>query len=216
MGANRPERRRLEVMICVMLRAIVGSGSGPPTKSGSAIGIGWMWPSVIVIRGAARTRDHRPPPAMAARDRPAAPAKRRRRESVSSGDRMFRFPIAPGFDEQWQSQIRPPMSAAEHLERIEVDRKLLPNLVFRKREHRVGLARNDGADSALDHGLRIRVAGPHLHSWVWLFVLAEIKRPILSQPDRDRNHDLSGGGRPGGRIPAIPEVSPEGVDLAQR
>src|SRR5947199_2294024 len=140
-------------MICVTPRAIAGSGSAPPTKSGSAIGIGCMLPSVMVILGAARTRDHRPPPATAAKDRPAAPAKRRRRESVSSSDRMFRFPIAPGFDET-QYPIRPTTSAAEHLERIEIDRKLLPNLVFRQREHRVGLTLNDGADSTLDHGLR--------------------------------------------------------------
>src|SRR5262249_31806794 len=164
MGANRPERCRFEVMIWVTPRAIDGSGSAPPTKSGSAIGIGCTLPSVIVIRGAARTRDHTPP-AMAPRDRPAAPAKSRRRESDSSSDRMFRFPIAPGFDKT-QYPIRQTTSAAKHLERIEVDRKLLPNLVFRQREHRVGLARNDGADSTLDHGLRIRVAGLHLHSWI--------------------------------------------------
>src|SRR5215510_26196 len=203
MGANRPERCRLEVMIWVMLRAIVGSGS--------AIGIGCMLPSVIVIRGAARTRVHTPP-AMAAKERPAAPAKRRRRESVSSSDRMFRFPIAPGFD-RTQCPIRQTTSAAEHLDRIEVDRKLLPNVIFRQREHRVGLARNDGADRTLDHGLRIRVAGPHLHSWIWFSVIAGDKRPILFQPDRDRNHDPSRGGRSGGRIPAIPEMPPEGVDL---
>src|SRR5215470_841076 len=129
-------------MIWVTPRAMAGSGSAPPTKSGSAIGIGWMLPSVMVILGAARTRAHIPA-AAAAKDRPVAPASRRRRESVSSSDRMFRFPIAPGFDDA-QFQIRQTMSAAaEHFDRIEVDRKLFPCLVFRQREHRVGLARND-------------------------------------------------------------------------
>src|SRR5262245_23020223 len=127
MGANRPERCRLEVMIWVTPRAIEGSGSAPPMKSGNAIGIGCTLPSVMVILGAARTRDHRPPPAMAARDRPATPAKRRRRESVSSGDRMFRFPIAPGSCENWQLQTQQTTSAAEHFDRIEVDRKLFPD-----------------------------------------------------------------------------------------
>src|SRR5438093_7611386 len=132
MGANRPERCRLEVMIWVTLRAMAGSGSAPPTKSGSAIGIGCMLPSVMVILGAARTRDHRPPPAMAAKDKPAAPAKRRRRESVSSSDCMFRFPIAPSSCENSQLQTRQTTSAAEHFDRIEVDRKLFPDFVLRK------------------------------------------------------------------------------------
>src|SRR5215510_1723729 len=112
MGANRPERCRLEVMIWVTPRAIVGSGSALPMKSGSAIGIGCTLPSVIVILGAARTRDHRPPPAMAAKDKPAAPANRRRRESDSSSDRMFRFPTAPGFDDtRFDKRLQPPKSA---------------------------------------------------------------------------------------------------------
>src|SRR5256885_10434697 len=87
-----------------------GRGTPPPTKSGSAIGIGCMLPSVMVIRGAARTRDHRPA-AAAAKDRPAAPASTRRRESVSSSDRMFRFPIAPGFNEthiRFDKELQPP------------------------------------------------------------------------------------------------------------
>src|SRR5262245_13255644 len=210
MGANRPERCRFEVMIWVTPRAIEGSGSAPPMKSGSAIGIGCTLPSVIVILGAARTRDHRPPPAMAAKDRPAAPANRRRRESDSSSDRMFRFPIAPGFNENWHLQTRQTTSAAEHFEGIEVDRELLPNLIFRQREHCVGLARNEGADRALDHGARIRVRGPHLY-----FRLLR-KRSIHLQVDRDWNHDPRGSWRPGGRIPAIPEMPPEGIDLAQR
>src|SRR5258705_13443302 len=110
-------------MIWVPLRAFAGWGSPPPTKSGSAIGIGCMLPSVMVILGAARTRDHRPA-AVAAKDRPAAPASTRRRESVSSSDRMFRFPIAPRFNET-QYPIRQTTSAAKHIG-IEVDPKLLP------------------------------------------------------------------------------------------
>src|SRR5262249_7724587 len=208
MGANRPERCRFEVMIWVTPRAIEGSGSAPPTKSGSAIGIGCMLPSVIVILGAARTRDHTPP-AIAARDRPAAPAKRRRRESVSSSDRMFRFPIAPGFDET-QYPIRQTTSAAtEHLG-IEIDRKYLPAVVFRWRKHRVGLALNDGAHRALDQGTRILVSGPHLH-----FRRCG-KSPIRLQADGDRNRDLQAIGSSRGRSPAIPEMSPEGVKLAKR
>src|SRR5215813_8997512 len=89
---------------------MAGSGSAPPTKSGSAIGIGWMLPSVMVILGAARTRAHMPA-AAAAKDRPVAPASTRRRESVSSSDRMFRFPIAPGFNEthiRFDKRLQPP------------------------------------------------------------------------------------------------------------
>src|SRR5215475_13180542 len=201
MGANRPERCRLEVLIWVMLRAIVGSGSAPPTKSGSAIGIGCTLPSVIVIRGAARTRDHTPP-AMAARDRPAAPAKRRRRESVSSSDRMFRFPIAPGFDAR-QYPIRQPTSAAKHVERIEIDRKLLPDLVSRQRKHCVGLALNDGTDRALDQGTLIRVGGPHFH------FRRGCKSPIHLQADGDRNLDPPGRTRR--CSPALLEMVPEGI-----
>src|SRR5215510_14305164 len=148
-------------MIWVTPRAIAGSGSAPPTKSGSAIGIGWMLPSVIVILGAARTRAHMPA-AAAATDRPVAPASKRRRESVSSSDRMFRF-LSHQASTTQQVQIRETMSAAEHFHRIEVDRKLFPDLVFRQREHRVWLARDDGPARAFDHGKRIRVGGPHLH-----------------------------------------------------
>src|SRR5882672_9600581 len=175
-------------MIWVTLRAIAGSGSAPPTKSGSAIGIGCMLPSVMVILGAARTRDHRPA-AAAAKDRPVAPASNRRRESVSSSDRMFRFPIAPGFNDT-QYPIRQTNSAAEHRPRIEIDRKDLPGFVSRWRKHRVGLALDDGTERAFDHGTRKRVSGPHLH------FRRPGKRLINFQTDRDRNLEPLGIGHP--------------------
>src|SRR5262249_14132678 len=90
--------------------AMAGSGSAPPTKSGSAIGIGWMLPSVMGILGAARTRAHMPT-AAAAKNRPVAPASTRRRESGSARDGLFPLPSRQAFNEthsRFDKELQPP------------------------------------------------------------------------------------------------------------
>jgi hypothetical protein len=42
-GANKPQRRRLAVMTCDMPCAVSASPDPPPTKSETAIGIGWTF-----------------------------------------------------------------------------------------------------------------------------------------------------------------------------
>ena len=92
MGANSPERCRLEAMIWVTPRAIAGSGSPLlPMKSGSAIGIGWTLPRVMSSLTAASARcGNRPVSAPAA---VPAPSTIRRRRLSASGDIEVRVTI---------------------------------------------------------------------------------------------------------------------------
>src|SRR5262252_2590838 len=122
---------------------------------------------------------------------------------------MFRFPIAPGFDET-QYPIRQTTSAAEKCMRIEFEWKHLPDLVSRQREHRVWLTLYDSADRALDHGARKCVSGPHFHYGI------PIKRPVRLQADGNVNLDSPVAVHARGRAPATPEMPHESVHLIRR
>ena len=58
-GANRPQRRKFALMICETPCAVSASPDPPPTKSETAIGIGWTfaWLMSTVTAAAPRGRD---------------------------------------------------------------------------------------------------------------------------------------------------------------
>src|SRR6267142_2415167 len=101
------------------------------------------------------------------------------------------------------------MSAAEHVERIEVQWQFFPELVSRQREHRVWLTLNEGADCALYYGARIGVGGPHFH------FRRRRESSIHLQADRYRNREPLADGA-WGRTPAGLEMPKEGTNLALR
>ena len=66
-GANSPERLRFAAITCVTLRPTSPSPDDSPTKSGSAIGIGWMLPVVTsMLTAAPAARGSNPVAAVAA------------------------------------------------------------------------------------------------------------------------------------------------------
>src|SRR6266550_4553773 len=104
-------------MMPLTLRAPSASPGVPPTKSGSAIGIGWMLPCVISRRTTAAAGRGISPASVA----PAPNASRRRRVNVACCVGGLVPLIGP--------------SAAEHLARIEGDFHVLPDVVGLLAEH---------------------------------------------------------------------------------
>src|SRR5438067_1973633 len=122
MGANRPERLRLPVMIWVTPRATSASAPMPATKSGTAIGNGCTLPCVTSSLSAANaSRGTRPASAAAPAEPPRAMRRRRLKlRGLESGKRCILF---LGEDLKIGS-------AAVHVARIEGDFDVLPRVVF--------------------------------------------------------------------------------------
>src|SRR5215470_5335606 len=132
-GANRPLRLRLLVITPVTPRATSLSAGEPPTKSGSAIGIGATLPCVMSTRGAANAS--RECGAISAPAPSAAPVSNRpRRVSRSAAAR-----------------------SAEHLSRIEGKFNLFPHVISGDRQS-VRLTLDNRADRALGGNLEHRIA----------------------------------------------------------
>src|SRR6185312_1800621 len=134
-GANRPERCKLLVMICVTPRAVSASAGAPGRKSGSAIEIGCGLPWLMSTRTAPRAGGVNSP-AAAPRLVPAASCMRRRRDSAGEEKNASVIGISV-------------LSLAEHVAQIEDHFHVAPLRIVLGTQHGVGLALQDGAARAL-------------------------------------------------------------------
>src|SRR5215510_4205076 len=190
-------------MIWLTLRPSAGSRVATPTKSGIAIGIGWMLPWVTSSLSAAPVRRGQSPasaPAAVA-VAPSMISRRRLKESL--------FVIEARSIMTRSSCAAAASISAQHLARIESDLDVFPLLVSLGPKHVVGRAADDGAHGAVTrrHEKRAPAAvGRHRRSG---------KRAVGLEQDPDLHDDLLrilGASR---RRPQLREALAQRVELAQ-
>src|SRR5215208_3477544 len=200
MGANTPERRRSPVMTWLTPRAPSMSAGDPPTKSGSAIGMGWTLPCVTSRRSAASARRARSAEAVIAAPNTSARRLSNRRGKVGPFSIMMFRSLGSG----------PRRSAAEHVLRVEIDLDILPGLVFC---HRKEIERRTGADRtqrALRRHLEERAGAAVEH------LRLGRERPVLPQQDVHLHIEILRVGGTGRQRRALRQASAQGIELVLR
>src|SRR6516164_7615483 len=217
MGANRPERPRLEPMISLMFRPMAGSVVATATNSGTAIGIGWMVPCVTSsLRTAAARREKSPMSAPAAAPAPSTTARRRLSVRLPARDVMMvrrTFCITALIPVPWAAicDLHPGQRlAAEHVARVESDLDVLPLLVMLGSQHVVGLAADDGALGAVASGEVVRAVPAVEH------FRRRGEGPVGLEPHAHQHDQLARIGRSSRRRPQPRQPRAQRVELAHR